>query len=261
MQAMKRLRPALSQLESKLERMIEGTFAQLFGRSPYPHDLVVQLSRAVETGLHPADDLDQRPIAPDQYIVVLNDRVHRQLLTDHPQLVSVLRQHIIDLVALAGYRLVHPPSVQLRADPAQLSGEFKVLTDHAASPFSTSALQPVRLEPASAAPPGRTYLLINGERTEVLDRPVISIGRASTNDICIDDPYMSRQHAQLRLRGKSYFIFDINSQSGVRVNDVPVKEHLLHNGDVVQMGKTHLVFLQDRPDDLQSTSAFEPVDE
>lgn len=258
---MKRFRPALSRLESKLERVIEGTFVQLFGRNLHPHDLVVQISRAVDGGLQPADGPGRRPIAPDRYTIVLNDQVHQRLTADHPQLANILRQHVIDFVALAGYQLIHPPSIQIQADPAQLPGEFKVLTEHTASASSTSAFQPVRLEPTSSAPLGHTYLLINGERTELLNRPVISIGRASTNDICIDDPYMSRHHAQLRMRGMSYFVFDINSQSGVRVNDVAVKAYLLRNGDVMQMGKTRLVFLQDRQEDIQPTSAFEPVDE
>lgn len=257
---MKRFRPAFSRLETRLEHLIEGTFTQLFGRSLHPHDLSVQLSRAVETGLRQAEDGDSRPIAPDRFTIVLNDRVQRSLISDYPELLNILRQHIVDIAAFAGYRLVHPPLVQLQADPTKSLGEFVVLTEQSSPRLSTSALQAVRLEPAVETPVSRTYLLINGDRTEILSQPLITIGRASSNDITIDDPHMSRHHAQLRLRATSYLVFDVNSQSGVRVNDVPIREYLLHNGDVMQMGRTRMVFLQDRPEDLHPTSAIDPID-
>jgi len=258
--AMKRFHPALFRLEAQLEHLIEGAFTQLFGRSVHPHDLSVQLSRALESGLRPAEDDDPRPLAPDRFTIVLNDRVQRSLITDYPELLTILRQHILDIAAFSGYRLAHPPIVHLKGDPNKLIGEVVVLAEQSSSSFSTSALQPVRLEPLTEAPAARTYLIINGDRTEILSRPLITIGRASTNDIRIDDPHMSRQHAQLRLLGASYMVFDVNSASGVRVNDIPIREHLLHSGDVMQMGRTHLVFLQDRPDDLHQTSALEPID-
>jgi pSer/pThr/pTyr-binding forkhead associated (FHA) protein len=50
---------------------------------------------------------------------------------------------------------------------------------------------------------------------------------------------------QLRLRFGSYTLFDMNSHAGVLVNDVPVREHRLQPGDVIRLGKTQLVYLED----------------
>ncbi|HEV7377985.1 MAG TPA: FHA domain-containing protein, partial [Pyrinomonadaceae bacterium] len=44
------------------------------------------------------------------------------------------------------------------------------------------------------------------EQTIYLDEPVIWIGRLMTNDISLDDPYVSRQHCLIRHEGGQFFI-------------------------------------------------------
>jgi pSer/pThr/pTyr-binding forkhead associated (FHA) protein len=106
--------------------------------------------------------------------------------------------------------------------------------------------------------PQNPQLIINGQDTYPLKEPLINIGRSRDNHIVLDDPYSSRHHAQLRLRFGVYTLFDTQSQGGIMVNDVIVREHRLQAGDVIKLGKTQMVYLEDSPH-LQ-TETVDPID-
>jgi len=69
---------------------------------------------------------------------------------------------------------------------------------------------------------------------------VLLIGRARDNDIILNDPYVSRKHAQLVLHDDGKIgLVDLNSTSGTYVNGHPISgEYFLQPGDAVKMGNT-----------------------
>jgi hypothetical protein len=75
-----------------------------------------------------------------------------------------------------------------------------------------------------------------------LDRPVITLGRESTNDLVLLDDLASRQHAQIRRQPEGLVIYDMNSTNGTFVNGERVAQHLLRPGDVIAVGDTELLF-------------------
>jgi predicted component of type VI protein secretion system len=64
----------------------------------------------------------------------------------------------------------------------------------------------------------------------------ITIGRAEENRIQIAHPSVSSHHAELRLEGADYYLVDLNSTNGTRVNDERITESPLRNQDVVMLG-------------------------
>jgi hypothetical protein len=64
----------------------------------------------------------------------------------------------------------------------------------------------------------------------------ITIGRAADNMIVIDDPSVSNCHAQMELVGESYWLKDLDSTNGTKVNGVPITETLLRFEDRVRFG-------------------------
>lgn len=71
----------------------------------------------------------------------------------------------------------------------------------------------------------------------------VVIGRSSDCQITIEDPLISRRHAQVILRDQSAFVMDLGSRNGVRVNGRLVKgEQLLNDGDRIRLGTQELVF-------------------
>ncbi len=236
----------ITRLENHLERLIEGAFAHLFGQALRPHDIVVHLSRALETGIVPSNDEDTRPFAPDQYIIRLSEHIHDHLSARQPSLNALLIQHMVDLAAATNCRLRVQPSVTLIADGRLKDADIRVEVAHQLDPqHTTQMLSQPELHAALARTPRNPVLVINGNPPIPLLKPVINIGRGRDNDIIVEDRYASRRHVQLRLRHGVFMVFDANSQGGIEVNDVPVREHRLQPGDVIRIGKTRLLYLED----------------
>jgi len=63
-----------------------------------------------------------------------------------------------------------------------------------------------------------------------------TIGRANTSVIVLKDAKVSRQHAVIKRAGAEFVIEDLNSSNGVIVNHEKVKEHVLGDGDQIQIG-------------------------
>ncbi len=68
------------------------------------------------------------------------------------------------------------------------------------------------------------------------------IGRASTSDVFLDDPKISRHHAQLINEGRHFYLVDNMSLNGTYVNDTRIDEIRLSNGDRIRIGGHELRF-------------------
>lgn len=82
-----------------------------------------------------------------------------------------------------------------------------------------------------------------------LNRPRNIIGRDRDAQVFIDDPHSSAKHASIRcekLSGseKAEFVLrDMDSENGTLVNGTRINsETILKDGDIIQIGKTDLVF-------------------
>ncbi|MBC7809567.1 MAG: DUF3662 domain-containing protein [Burkholderiales bacterium] len=245
------------QLEERLERLIEGAFTHVFGKRLRAQDIALQLARAMEDNVHSMRGADPRPIAPNYYLIHLHPQNYKILLERQPNLASILSQHIIELSAAAGNRLDSIPFIEITPDPALNEGGVSVEANHTGG-SDTAVLQRDKL-PTAAHAPKNPQMLIEGRETITLDGTVINFGRSRSNHIVMDDPHVSRQHAQIRLRFGHYMLFDTNSASGTYVNDIRVKEHRLQSGDVVCIGKTRMVYLEDEALDAPSTGLMNPV--
>ena len=123
---------------------------------------------------------------------------------------------------------------------------------------TTAALQPVPVSTAQAGP-SNPQLIIEGQRIVPLAQAIIHIGRSGSNDVVIDDAYTSRLHAQIRLRFGQYVIFDTDSHAGTFVNEVRIREHCLRAGDVIRVGKTTIVYMEDDPEYFGETDSINLV--
>lgn len=76
----------------------------------------------------------------------------------------------------------------------------------------------------------------------------INIGRGRESDTALSDPYVSRAHCRIELRGTDLTLVDLGSISGTFVNDARVREHVLHMGDVIRVGDTQFRLEDDMAD-------------
>jgi len=82
------------------------------------------------------------------------------------------------------------------------------------------------------------YLQIESTGAVVwLSPEVTTVGRGHRVDICLDDPSVSKLHAEVIRRGPYAYVSDLGlSRHGTRVNGRVVAQRLLENGDVISFG-------------------------
>ena len=89
----------------------------------------------------------------------------------------------------------------------------------------------------------QTALLLVDGRRMVVGPAGATIGRSRQCDIVIDDPNVSRQHAEVRPRGGSWVINDLGSTNGSSVNGRRVQEaEVLRPGDEIEIGTSAIRF-------------------
>ncbi len=88
----------------------------------------------------------------------------------------------------------------------------------------------------------QTAILLIGKRSVTLTEKLYTIGRKETNIICIKDPQISGQHAELTYKKDGWWIQDLKSRNGIFVNGKKVESCLLRHGDTVRFGEISGVF-------------------
>jgi hypothetical protein len=72
--------------------------------------------------------------------------------------------------------------------------------------------------------------------------PPITIGREEGNIIQLNDERISRFHAKIQVDHEQIVMTDLDSTNGTRVNGEDIQLRNLRFGDVIQMGRTVMVF-------------------
>jgi hypothetical protein len=231
----------LSRFEARVRALVEGSFARLFAGRIQPSEVAHRLAHAM--GAHALPRAGGVQAAPAHYVVRLHPDDHAALLARQPALAAILAQHVLALAQEAGLVLDAPPEVELVAvGDVPLHGIAVVADASAPDAEPTHAMAPV----ADAPRPDRlpeAFLLVDGSRYVPLDRPVINVGRRRDNTIVLDDPRVSRHHAQLRFRQGAFVVYDLGSSGGTYVNGARVTECVLQPGDVIALGGVQVVYV------------------
>ncbi len=80
-----------------------------------------------------------------------------------------------------------------------------------------------------------------------IDKDRFSLGRHPANDLQLDDPAVSNQHAVIITLGNDQILEDLQSTNGTRVNGKPIaKKTILLNNDQLEIGPYRLDYLSQR---------------
>jgi hypothetical protein len=215
----------LRNFENRLERLVDGAFSRVFKSNVRPVELGRRMVR--EMDFKRSIGVSGKPVAPNEFTIVLSEADHAQLATIHDSLVRELCDTAREHAREAGYSFLGPVSVALEPDPGQRAGVFSVTG---------------RLVEAEGGAAVGALLLPTGQRV-VLGEFVVTIGRLPECTITLADPNVSRRHAEIRPAGMGYRIIDLGSTNGTLVNGARVREHDLADGDVVTFGATGITFV------------------
>ena len=78
-----------------------------------------------------------------------------------------------------------------------------------------------------------------------IERP-IKIGRSEDNDIVLYDIFVSRYHAKIRSEEGKFILDDLDSTHGTMVNNKKIKNFVLTDKDIIQVGKTILIYEENK---------------
>ncbi|MEO6486639.1 MAG: FHA domain-containing protein, partial [Thermoanaerobaculia bacterium] len=71
-------------------------------------------------------------------------------------------------------------------------------------------------------------------------RAPIAIGRTEGNDIILNHPSVSRRHARIEPRAENWWVIDLKSTNGVKVNNNLVTEAQVNAGDKIHIGSVQI---------------------
>jgi hypothetical protein len=250
----------LRNLESKLAGLVEGTFSRAFKSEVRPVEIARKLAREMEQ--HKVASLS-RTYAPNEYVVWLSPQDRDQFEGYESELRRELSGYLLEHARRERIALLTRPQISFETDDALRLGEFGIQArlvrsaeeDHAEAPsqgdhghtmvYSTSD----RLsEPLREPDPRRrtAHLRIDG-RTSVVGSSGAVLGRSREADVQIDDPNVSRKHAELRPSGASWTVRDLGSTNGVKVNGRRIQgAQSLRDGDTITIGTSDVVFQLER---------------
>jgi hypothetical protein len=252
----------LDQLEIRLQTLIEGRLARLIPVQHSQEALIQRLVSAMKEGVQQSES--GYPLAPDIYFLIVNPESAPGLL-GNPPFLQGLATIIQEAGADAGLRFIKPPVVNISSNPDIQPNQIEVMarTSEGSLGETISMTIPSLNKEKDNIPPN-AFLIVNGVRIFTLDRSIINIGRRSDNELTIDDPRISRHHAQLRAVRNKYVISDLGSTGGTLVNGKRITQVVLNPQDVISLAGVPLVYGQENQNFLGETQKFEiqpPPDE
>lgn len=254
----------LRTIETRLARLVEGTFGKVFRTGVQPVELARRLVKEM-------DEHQQRTVrnvyVPNRYDVYLSRDDHRQLGQYAAALTTELSEYLTEHARRNGYALLARPRVHLNLDRDLQLGRFGIAVkmeqpegtdapadaprEAAAEPAgSTQVFQAAVVVPDSAGGASRgSYAVFGPDGPYPLSHARVRVGRGRTNELVLQDASVSRDHAELAppSGAQGWRVRDLGSTNGVTVNGERVTEQALTPGDVISFGSCEVRF--DRWDD------------
>jgi pSer/pThr/pTyr-binding forkhead associated (FHA) protein len=247
----------LDELERHLQALIEVRLVNLLPGSKTEDLVVHQLASVVRSSID-----YENPGGGIPYTYEL--RVHPGALDewqDNAELIDELTNIIKTVVSESGLGTTSSPVIQVRGDDGLEPGDVRIgafqTENSLAATRSAPSVGPAA-EPEGALPQS-AFLIVGGVKVFPLVGSVINIGRRADNHLAIDDPRISRYHAQVRaIRGR-FVLFDLNSTGGTFVNGQRTTQSVLYPGDVISLAGVAIIFGQDNPPPGRRPSGTEPL--
>ncbi|MEO6866548.1 MAG: DUF3662 and FHA domain-containing protein [Gaiellales bacterium] len=249
----------LRTIETRIARIVEGTFGKVFRTRVQPVELARRLVKEM-------DEHQQRTVrsvyVPNRFDVFLSREDHRQLSQYAAALTTELAEYLAEHARRNGYALLTRPRVRLQLDRDLALGRFGIavrmeqpdeldiaIADDA--PASTPAGETMMYQaaaPAAAAPvrsSGEPLAVFGPDGPYPLAGTRVRVGRGRANELQLQDASVSRDHAELVPQdgGRSWRVRDLDSTNGVSVNGAKIDGSApLNVGDVISFGSCEMRF-------------------
>jgi len=254
----------LDRFEKGIERAVNGAFARAFRSEVQPVEIASALRRAADEKA--AIVGRGRTLVPNAYVVELGgtdyDRMAEYADALPEELASNLREH----AEQQGYAFVGPVTVELEHVEELDTGVFSVRTatvKQRRPEYRPTQPPPIPRDPdvptpaprryverrtdpvASQAPSRRPYLDIDGHPYPLVAATTV-LGRGEDADVVLDDPGVSRRHAEIRVTTDGPHLVatlhDLGSTNGTFVDGERARVVHLAEGSTITLGRTRAIY-------------------
>ncbi|MGB9886249.1 MAG: FhaA domain-containing protein [Moorellales bacterium] len=223
----------LKQLEERLARWWEGAGRGRTGSEIQPVEIAKHLLREMNARKKISV---RRVYVPNRYLVYLSPTEWTALSAVEQTLSEELGSYLEEKAAERGYTLAGRPQVYLEVDENLPPGRLR-LHSRFSEEDRVTEVSPVegerRLKVRVVQGPDAGLAASFGEE-EIL------IGRRPGCHLVLSDPNVSRRHAAIERRQEVYWLIDLGSTNGTRVNGQQIQRQALRPGDRIRVGDSEL---------------------
>jgi len=230
-------------LELYFQKIIESSADILW------HDerinLVRNLIDAIETEMDPESDGNED--LPSAFTIYLPLRKYVLWHSDKDwidRFSIALQEAAVEM----GLHIGNRPVISLEIMPDLADDEIRVhilRSEQTATKTAIIAAENPDDNPRESDSRVNAFLIMEDGTHFPLDKNVINIGRREENELVIDDPHVSREHAQIRLVKNTFFLFDLNSTAGTYVNGRKIDQYTLQPGDVISVSDHPIIYVRE----------------
>ncbi|GAA4351235.1 DUF3662 and FHA domain-containing protein [Angustibacter luteus] len=249
--------------EKGIERAVNGAFAKAFRSEVQPVEIASQLRRAADEKAAVVGR--GRTLVPNAFVVELGSTDHDRLYDYEDELSKEFANNLRAHAEQQGYAFVGPVSVEFEEIPDLATGLFRVRTAtvKGRQPEAGPAPAPIPRDPETPGPSvlharelhaerqqsheagRRPWLDIDGHAYPLTSSSTV-IGRGNEADIVIDDPGVSRKHAEIRVTTDGPHLVatlrDLGSTNGTFLDAQRIGAAELGNGSTITIGRTRAVY-------------------
>ncbi len=239
----------LGKVEGWLESMFEGPFTRVFRPRVQPAVIAKRLERSMEENQTVGVG---KVFAPNTYEVSLNPREYEDFDRYRNSLEREMSSHLQERARAMNLSLISRPQVKLISDERVRVGSVHVSSwlqdmDSGEGLGQVEFTQPIEIQRVrrTQQPQTATLTVVAGPhsgRRYSLPSSGVRLGRGTDNEVVLEDPRVSRNHAEVFMRGNEWALRDLGSTNGTYVNGYGIRERALESGDRISLGGVEFVF-------------------
>ncbi len=223
-------------VEKRIEGAVSGVFARAFRGDVQPVEITYRLCKELDSEASLLSR--EKKLVPNDFLVGLSKQDYARLFpyskTLNAEIIPELRQYAGE----RSYVFNGPIAIHYEERPDLPTGRFTVDSEAVAQVLSDDAASPSAIRKAALV------LEVNGVR-HPLQPPGLVIGRGSDADLRINDPGISRRHAEIVVTGtgadQTIVIRDLGSTNGITVDGRKVREAPVVDGTKIDIGTTKML--------------------
>ena len=257
----------LAKLDSSLQRGLDNSMAALFGGKVVPEEIEELVKQEAQDSLVVTDKDEY--VAPNVYAVGVSSK-DLENLSQNRDLPVDLADQLMRYVRNKQWFLDGPVVVRIAEESGLRTGQLRVSSYIDTMPDVVSGFDAIVAEPkkrkasrsqlkedamsepnanqpqdpqAAANPEATTVSLLlqdGSSRTYLVHEGSNILGRSNDSDFRLPDTGVSRQHAEITWDGQVAVLVDLQSTNGTTVNDEPVDNWMLADGDVITLGHSNI---------------------